>query len=117
MLIANIVGVCLVGLIIWWFWLYRPEAARADEDDLVITVENGVYTPSHIRLAGGSPTALRFMRKDPSPCAEMLLIPGLEISETLPLNRMKTVTLPPLAAGDYDFHCQMQMYRGQIHVN
>jgi plastocyanin domain-containing protein len=56
------------------------------------------------------------MRRDQSPCSETLLIPELQISDTLPLNKLKTIQLPALAAGEYAFHCQMQMYRGLIMV-
>jgi plastocyanin domain-containing protein len=56
------------------------------------------------------------MRKDPSPCAETLLIPDLQINDFLPLNKLKTIQLPMLTPGEYTFHCQMQMYRGQITV-
>jgi plastocyanin domain-containing protein len=56
------------------------------------------------------------MRKDPSPCAEAVLIPGLKISESLPLNKLKTIQLPAMATGEYKFHCQMNMIQGKISV-
>ena len=46
----------------------------------------------------------------------MLLLPDLEISESLPLNKIKTIELPLLEAGEYDFHCQMKMYRDSLKV-
>jgi plastocyanin domain-containing protein len=79
-------------------------------------VENGSYQPSNIRIAANRATVLHFLRKDPSPCAEMVLLPDLEISETLALNRISRVALPPLKPGEYGFHCQMQMYRGSLIV-
>ena len=27
MLIINILGFALIGIIIWWFWLYKPSKA------------------------------------------------------------------------------------------
>jgi len=116
MFIVNIAGLLLIALIVWWFWLYKPKEATLGADDLVIVVENGTYSPSHIKLPSGEPVAIKFMRKDQSPCSEMLLIPDLQISETLPINKLKTIQLPALSSGEYDFHCQMQMYRGQITV-
>lgn len=116
MLMINVAGVFLILLIIWWFWLYKPQETQLDDDHLVITVESGVYSPSHIKISANAPTKIQFLRKDESPCAEALLIPKLEISDTLPLNQLKTIQLPAMAAGKYDFHCQMQMYRGQIIV-
>ncbi|WP_372782560.1 cupredoxin domain-containing protein [Litorivivens sp.] len=116
MVFVNLVGVVLIALIIWWFWLYKPKAIELREENLVVTVENGSYSPSHIKVSAGKPVRIAFIRKDQSPCAETLLIPRLEISETLPLNEVVSIQLPGLPTGDYAFHCQMQMYRGQLSV-
>ena len=89
--------------------------AHADET-LVITVENGSYEPSHIALAENTPSTLTFLRKDASPCAEVVMIPQLDINETLIVDKPMTISLPALAAGEYAFHCQMQMYRGVLHI-
>lgn len=116
MLFANLAGIGLIVLIVWWFWVYKPEQV-VGENDTVITVENGAYTPSRLQIASGRPMVLSFLRKDPSPCSEMLLIPDLEVSETLPLNKPKSITLPALDPGEYEFHCQMKMYQGSITVS
>lgn len=116
MLLINLAGLILIALIVWWFWLYKPKATQLSEDDLLIIVENGVYQPSQIQLSSGKPHDLIFLRKDASGCSETLLIPELEISETLPLNKRTTVHVPSLAPGEYAFHCQMQMYKGLVTV-
>lgn len=116
MLLVNLAGLALIAWIIWWFWLYKPAETELGEEDLVIVVENGTYTPSRIRVPAGQPVELKFLRKDASPCSETLLIPELQFSDTLPVNKVKAVSLPALSRGEYDFHCQMQMYRGQITV-
>ena len=117
MLLINIAGLLLIALIVWWFWLYRPGDVEAGTGDTVILVDNGVYQPAHIRLSPNAPTTLYFQRKDPSPCSETVQFPALDISETLPLNKTKAVQLPALQPGEYAFHCQMQMYRGQLKVD
>jgi plastocyanin domain-containing protein len=117
MLFINIAGLALIVLIVWWFWLYKPEGKVVSQSNTVITVDNGTYTPSRLQVPAGHPITLAFLRKDPSPCAELLLIPYLDISETLPLNKLKTIALPALPTGEYEFHCQMQMYRGKITAN
>jgi plastocyanin domain-containing protein len=117
MLIINIAGLLLIALIIWWFWLYKPKATQLANSDFVILVENGIYTPSRIKLPANRSISLEFLRKDESPCAEMLLVPDLHISEVLPLNKAKKIVLPAMTAGKYNFHCQMQMYRGQLIVD
>lgn len=116
MIIVNLAGLILIALIVWWFWLYRPPQTTLDESGLVIRVENGTYLPSHIKVPANQPFSLQFLRTDASPCSEMLLIPDLQLSETLPLNKNKSIKLPALAKGQYAFHCQMQMYRGQLIV-
>ncbi|MEW6998586.1 cupredoxin domain-containing protein [Colwelliaceae bacterium BS250] len=117
MLMINIVGLVLISLIIWWFWLYKPaEAEVASDDEIKITVHNGVYQPARIKIKAGRQTAIQFLRKDSSPCASMVLFPDIEISEELPLNIDKSVMLPPMESGEYPFHCQMQMYKGTLIV-
>lgn len=115
-MMINLLGVALIVLIVWWFWLYQPGATLLAEEDLLVVVENGTYQPARIKLPANQSVSLRFLRKDASPCSETLLIPKLQISETLPLNKTKRLTLPPMEAGRYDFNCQMQMYRGQLLV-
>jgi hypothetical protein len=41
MIAFNVVGLVFIGLIIWWFWLYKPTQVAVGEGDLVVTVENG----------------------------------------------------------------------------
>ena len=46
----------------------------------------------------------------------MLLIPELDVSETLTTNQTTTIKLPEMDAGEYEFHCQMKMYKGVLVV-
>lgn len=116
MFIVNLLGAGLVLLIVWWFWLYRPPAARIVGGKIRITVADGVYEPSLIELEAEQPSDLVFLRKDPSPCAEAVIFPDLQIVASLLTNQETLVALPPLKKGDYAFHCQMQMYRGTVRV-
>jgi plastocyanin domain-containing protein len=116
MLLVNLAGLALISLIVWWFWLYRPADVALADEALEITVENGVYQPARLRVAPNTAVTLRFIRKDDSPCAETVIFPDLDISATLPVGQPTAVRLPPLQAGEYAFHCQMQMYRGVLKV-
>jgi plastocyanin domain-containing protein len=116
MLFINLVGVGLIALIVWWFWLYKPKAMTQLSKDLVVTVDNGVYSPARITLKRDVEHSLQFLRKDASPCAEMLVIPKLDISETLSVNKQTTIKLPKMGPGSYEFHCQMKMYKGLLLV-
>ena len=112
---VNVIGLALIGLIVWWFWLYRPKAERAaGTQPIEITVEDGVYTPARIEVAAGKPVTLRFIRKDPSPCAEKALFDSLSVSADLPIGKPMDVIVTPPQPGEYEFTCQMRMYRGML---
>ncbi len=117
MILINVFGLLLIALIIWWFWLYKPGEGSVGEGNIVITVENGIYQPSRLKVSAGQPTTLTFLRKDASPCAATVIFPDSELSEELPLNKAKAIVLPPMPPGEHPFTCQMQMYRGTLVVN
>jgi len=121
MLLINLIGISLIVLIAWWFWLYSPKkeqkmSANKTNGEINIVVQDGVYQPSTITLSTSTATTLKFTRKDPSPCAATLIFPDLEISEELPLNKTIEIALPMMEKGKYAFHCQMQMYKGYLVV-
>lgn len=117
MLVINLLGCLLIALIVWWFWIYKPGEMVVGEGAVTILVENGIYEPSRIRLPAGQGGLLRFIRRDASPCAAMVIFDDFGISEELPLNTPKDIILPPMDAGEYAFTCQMQMYRGELIVS
>lgn len=116
-LLVNAAGLFLIGLIVRWFWLSRPRARRVSgTGPIEIIVDNGVYTPARIEVPAGRPAVLRFVRKDASPCAEKVLFDDLDINADLPLGKPKDVTVTPPRPGEYEFTCQMRMYRGTLVV-
>lgn len=117
MMIINLLGLVLIGLIIWWFWLYKPaKAIDSRSENITIIVNNGVYQPSRIKVEAGKKTSLQFLRKDGSPCAATVLFPEFEISEELPLDVSRNIDLPSMSPGEYLFHCPMKMYTGTLVV-
>jgi plastocyanin domain-containing protein len=116
MMLINIAGVALIGLIIWWFWLSTPRAQKVQKNIVDIVVDGGTYTPSRIEVEAGRDVTLRFLRKDPSPCAEKVIFEQLDVSADLPLNVLQEIVVSPSAAGTYSFTCQMQMYKGSLIV-
>lgn len=113
--IINLAGVVVIGLIVWWFWFSRPKARRVSgTGPIEIIVENGVYTPARIEVAAGQPVTLRFVRKDPSPCAEKALFDSLGVNADLPIDKPVEVIVTPPQPGEYEFTCQMRMYRGAL---
>ena len=109
-------GLVLIAAIVWWFWLSNPKAVRALTSVIEIRIANGVYTPSRIVAQAGSPITVRFLREDPSPCAEKVIFDELGVTADLPIQQPIDVTITPAEAGEYTFTCQMQMYRGTLLV-
>ncbi|PKG58046.1 cupredoxin domain-containing protein [Shewanella sp. GutDb-MelDb] len=116
MLFINSFCFALIGFIIWWFWLYKPKEAITNDEATAIIVKDGVYTPSRIKVAADTPTTLTFLRQDKSGCSASLLIPDFEISQELTLDKPTHIDIPAIPKGEYEFHCQMQMYKGVLIV-
>jgi plastocyanin domain-containing protein len=123
MLFINILALALIALIIWWFWLYKPSVKKTlnslekSASEQIITVQDGIYQPANISVIADKATKIKFLRKDASPCAGTVLFPDFEISAELPLDKVIEITLPAMTAGEYAFHCQMQMYKGSVIAN
>lgn len=115
-LAVNAAGFTLIGFIVWWFWLSRPVPQRADAAPITVVVEDGVYSPARIEIAQGRPVVLRFLRKDPSPCAAKVIFSELGVSADLPVGKEHEVYLEPPPPGEYEFTCEMHMYRGSLLV-
>ncbi|MFI2811489.1 MULTISPECIES: cupredoxin domain-containing protein [Microbulbifer] len=119
-LLVNVTGLVLIVAIVWWFWLAEAgresEPVRATDEEMEVLVKDGVYEPDHIRLPAGEPATLYFRREDPSPCAEYVLFPDLEVSAQLAVGERTPVRLPAAEPGKYPFTCQMQMYRGSLSI-
>ena len=116
-MMVNIIGIILIAFIIWWFWIKKPRTVKASSNEVEIVVDNGVYSPSNIELKLGQSLKLKFLRKDPSPCAEKVIFDELAVSLDLPVNKPVEMTIKPEKSGDYTFNCQMKMYVGHLKVN
>ncbi|MFE8070236.1 cupredoxin domain-containing protein [Marinobacteraceae bacterium S3BR75-40.1] len=114
--IVNGIGLALIVFIVWWFWLWKPKSTQAAGGAVDITVNDGVYDPGYIETKAGETLTLRFLRKDPSPCAEQVIFHDLDVSETLPVDKPKSISLTPKTPGTYRFSCQMNMYQGTLKV-
>ena len=113
---VNLCALLLMGFIVWWFWLAKSREVTAVSDAVDILVEGGVYTPATIKVAKNNVIRLNFIRRDASPCAEKVIFPSMGISEELPLNQPKRIELQAPQTGEYEFTCQMGMYRGKLIV-
>ena len=114
-IIVTLGGIAAITLIAWWFWLSKPKAEHINAQQAIdIQVKDGVYQPAALEVPAGQALTLRFTRHDATPCAEKVVFGDLGISADLPLGKMQSVTLPPLKPGQYEFTCQMGMYRGRL---
>ncbi len=116
-LLINIVGVLAMLAIVWWFWLWKPgKGTQLVAGSVDVEVANGTYSPAVIDVRAGEALTLNLLRTDASPCSEYFIIDGLDVSAQLPINREYPLRLPPLSAGEYRMHCQMNMYQGLLRV-
>jgi plastocyanin domain-containing protein len=116
-LFINLFCLLLIGLIVWWFWLSKwRHPSTAVKELIQIHVKDGVYQPANIQARINQPITLRFIRDDASPCAEVVVFSSLNISQQLPISKPTDIRLNINKAGQYEFTCQMGMYRGMLVV-
>jgi plastocyanin domain-containing protein len=114
-LLVNLTGITVIGLIVWWFWASNPKDRETVNNGVVeIMVKDGVYTPATIEAQAGKPIVLRFIRRDPGPCAEKVIFADLGLSADLPVEEPQEIIVTTDKPGEYDFTCQMGMYRGVL---
>lgn len=117
--LVNLVGVALIGAIVWYFWLYRREGVQAAEvggvQEVPITVKGG-YDPDVIVVKRGRPVRLLFKRQESSMCSEMVVFDTVGKSARLPEGQTVAIEFTPQAAGEVPFQCQMGMLHGKLVV-
>jgi plastocyanin domain-containing protein len=117
-IVVNLIGLALIGLIIWYFWLSKPRAATAAITDggvqVVPIVVKGGYSPDTIQVEAGRPVRLVFNRQESSPCSEKVILDAFGTSADLPEGTDVSIEFTPTERGDYEFACQMGMLRGKV---
>lgn len=110
---ADVVAAAGLG---WWF--FGPKravqaAVAGGVQEVRVTVRGG-YSPSRIRVRAGLPVRVTFSRQESGDCTSRVVFPDLGVSADLPAFAETTVTLPPVAAGEYGFACGMNMGHGVL---
>jgi plastocyanin domain-containing protein len=119
-ILVNLIGLGLIGFIVWFFWLVRAKGVRAGmtsggyQEQMVLV--KGGYTPDVIVVGRGKPVRLNFVRQESASCSEMVLVPAFNKSANLPEGETVAVEFLPKNPGEYEFQCQMGMLRGKIIV-
>lgn len=89
-------------------------AAEGDVQKIAVDTSSGSFNPNVIKAKAGVPIELAFSQA-PGGCLSGVLFPDFNISEDL-TSGGKTVKLPALEPGEYQFFCQMQMVSAKIVV-
>lgn len=124
MTIAQIIvttgGLALSVLVIWYFFFSRAIGARAavgagGVQEAQIIVKGG-YTPDVLVVKAGQPVRFNFLRQETASCSEMVLFPDFDRSAKLPPGEIVPIEFTPEKPGEYEFTCQMGMFRGKLIV-
>ena len=113
-IIVSVGGIGLIGLI-YWFFFGKKESEVVASGSIDILVDGG-YSPQVIRIERGRKIKLLLTRKDPNTCLEEFIIPDFKIKKYLPLNKTIEVEINPDKAGEFPFHCGMNMFHGKVVV-
>lgn len=118
-MIVNVIGLGLIALIVWYFWLYRREGVQVAEvggvQEAQIRVKGG-YDPDVIVVKRGKPVRLHFNRQESAMCSEMIVFDKIGQSVKLPEGETVTIEFTPEQRGEIPFQCQMGMLRGKVIV-
>ena len=118
--VVTLAGLALVAAIVWFFWLKRARGMRAaltssGYQEAMVLVKGG-YTPDVIVVEHGKPVRLNFRREETASCSEMVLFPDFNKSAHLPTGETVALEFMPEQPGEYQFACQMGMFRGTLVV-
>lgn len=119
-IVIDIVGLGLIAFIAWFFWMKKTAGVKAaltsgGYQEQMVLVKGG-YTPDVIVVERAKPVRLNFIRQESAACSEMVLLPAFNKSANLPEGETVAVEFMPSEAGEYEFACQMGMFRGKIIV-
>ena len=120
-IVVNVIGAGLILLIIWYFWLSKPEGALASVtsggvQEAFIVVKGG-YSPDTVRVDAGRPVRLMFNRQEADPCSEKVVFDAFGVSADLPEGMNVPVEFTSEEPGEFEFACQMGMLRGKVIVS
>jgi plastocyanin domain-containing protein len=119
-IIVTLVGIGVIGWIVWYFWLWKGESVAAEVSasgaQVVDVTVKGGYQPSSIIVKAGQPLRLNFTRRESTPCGEEVVLPEFGKRAHLPENRAVPIEIVPEKPGEYEFTCGMNMYKGKLIV-
>ena len=119
-IIVTLIGLGVIGWIVWYFWLWKGESVAAGAgaggvQEVDVTVKGG-YQPASIVVKAGRPLRLNFTRRESTPCGEEVVLPEFGKRAHLPQDKTVLVEITPNKPGEYEFTCGMNMYKGRLIV-
>ena len=113
-------GLALIAGIAWFFWGprtggYRAAVTSGGYQEAMILVKGG-YTPDVIVVQHGKPVRLNFRREETAACSERVMLADFGKSASLPQGQIVPIEFLPEQPGEYEFSCQMGMFRGKLVV-
>ena len=118
--IVDLVGLGFIGFIVWFFWLVKAKGVKASlssggyQEQMVLV--KGGYTPDAIVVERGKPVRLNFVRQESESCSEVVQLPAFHKSAHLPEGQIVPLEFLPTDTGEFEFACQMGMFRGKVIV-
>ncbi len=88
----------------------------AEERRVQVSVDGEGFHPASINVPARTPLRLVVTRTSNNTCAKEIVIPSLDETGRLPLNRPVEIRIPPQDRGTVTFACGMNMYQGQLVV-
>jgi plastocyanin domain-containing protein len=117
-IVVTLIGLGAIAFVVWFFWLVKRKGARAGLtpsgiQEAMVVVRGG-YTPDMIVVEHGKLVRLKFRREESASCSEMVLLPDFNKSASLPQGEVVPIEFLPQKPGEYEFRCQMGMFRGKL---
>lgn len=118
--VVTALGFAAIAFIVWFFWMAKKRGTLAavttsGYQEAMVLVKGG-YTPDVITVEHGKPVRLNFLREESASCSEMVVFGEFSKSAQLPEGQTVPVEFLPTKPGEYEFGCQMGMYRGKLIV-
>ena len=119
-IVVTAIGLVTAAFIVWFFWMAKKAGTRATTtssgyQEAMVLVKGG-YTPYVIVVEHGKPVRLNFLREESVSCSEMVVFADFNKSAKLPEGQTVPVEFLPDKPGEYEFACQMGMFRGKLIV-
>ncbi|MDT4953638.1 MAG: hypothetical protein QOJ02_1776 [Acidobacteriota bacterium] len=117
-IIVTLAGFGIISWIVWYFWLWKGDSVAARSatggaQEIDVTVKGG-YQPATIVAKAGQLLRLNFTRRESSLCGEEVVLPEFGKRAHLPQDQTVPIEITPQRAGEYEFTCGMNMYRGKL---